>query len=133
MEKYNGMNIYRNEFFKESKQDLDTTVQYTVEITDAYFFQVISDKSKIMDTINKVGFNKNSFKYGLTRLRVHLKNPRTRAKSIIAIQGLDEITQFLYETESLGDLTKCKGTTAIKYDATSSGTSLGISIPRKTY
>ena len=106
---YKGENVYTSSINEAKIYDLMKAKTNTGEILDAYFFKLNTGRK-----VEKIEFDKTKIEKEESGLLVDVKNKCGQAS--VSIIGLDRITQFLYDSSSLGNLSSLKGKEVKEYN-----------------
>ena len=120
---YQGQNVYTNSINRVTEENLQKARQSEGRILDAYFFQIGPDR-----IVERVEFDREKIEASRVGLMVDVKS-QDGSQASVAIAGLDRITQFLYDTASLGkDLSTLKRREVTEYNAGIELLGIGISL-----
>lgn len=109
---YNGENVYTHSTNRVAPTELARARTGVGSILDAYFFQIGPDR-----IVEKVEFDRSRIEAQQVGLMVDVKS-QFGGQASVAVAGLDRITQFLYDTASVGkDLSTLKGREVTEYKA----------------
>ncbi len=109
--RYNGQNVYTHSANRVTRKHLEKSSEQPGRILDAYFFQLGPDR-----TVERVDFERKKVQRNKIGLLVDVgRGTRFSGQASVAIAGLDRITRFLYDTQSLGDLSTLKDRTIKQY------------------
>ncbi len=109
---YDGENVYTQSTNRVTPTELAGARTGVGSILDAYFFQIGPDR-----IVERVEFDRSRVEAQQVGLMVDVKS-QFGGQASVAVAGLDRITQFLYDTASLGkDLSTLKGREVTEYNA----------------
>ena len=109
---HNGQNVYTYSSKRNTQADLQRAETELGTIVDAYFFQIGPNR-----TVERVDFDRTKIEAEQVGLMVDVKS-QSGGQASVSIASLDRITQFLYDTASIGkDLSVLKGRKVTEYNA----------------
>jgi len=117
---YNGQRVYTHSANRASKKDLEAATTGEGIIVDVYFFTVDGDR-----LVNKVDFDRRRVESGQSGLMIDVKHS-SWGQSSVAIAGLGRVTQFLYDTKTIGNLSNLKGREVTTYSNGMVLTGIGV-------
>lgn len=108
---YQGQRVYTHSTNRAIVKDLQRARTGLGTILDAYFFKIGPDR-----TTERAEFDRAQIEAQKVGLMVDVKS-ESGGQASVAIAGLDRITEFFYDTGSLGkDLSVLKGRKVTEYN-----------------
>ena len=106
---YGGQKVYTSSHNKATVADLEGTETSVGRITDAYFFKLTPNKY-----IEKTKFDRKAIEKVNSGLMIEVEEKNDEVS--VSIAGLERITEFLYDSKAIGDLSTLKGRKVTKYN-----------------
>ena len=119
---HNGQKVYTHSANRASKKDLAAATIDEGIILDAYFFTIDGDR-----LVNRVDFDRRRVESGKSGLMIDVKHSGW-GQSSVAIAGLGRVTQFLYDTRAMGELSSLKGMFVTTYSNGIATTGIGVEV-----
>ncbi len=106
---YGGQKVYTSSRNEATVADLAGTETIVGRITDAYFFKLTLDRD-----VEKTKFDRKAIEKVNSGLMIEVGKKNNQAS--ISIAGLERITEFLCDSEAIGDLSTLKGRKVMEYN-----------------